>query len=58
MDEYQEYLGDGVYVKFDGYQIVLMANSHVSPTDTIALDPHVIKALIRYVERLENENEL
>jgi hypothetical protein len=49
----EEYLGDGVYIGFDGYQYVLKANSHINPTDTIALDPHVVKALLKYIKDTE-----
>jgi len=44
-----------VYVKFDGYQIIVMANDHIIPTDTIAFEPNVINAFIDYVKRL-NKN--
>ena len=37
------YLGDGVYVKYDGYHLILTAN--VPTTDTIHLDVHVRSAL-------------
>ena len=54
----EEYLGDGLYAKYDGFHIVLMANSHISPTDTVYLDPHVFASLQRFVDRIavaENE---
>ena len=50
-----EYLGDGLYVGFDGYHICLMANSHTEPTDIIYLDPHVYSSLQKYVNRLTAE---
>lgn len=43
------YLGDGVYARFDGYQIWLAANHHLN--DVIALEPDVMKALIRYANQ-------
>ena len=36
-----DYIGDGVYVDFDGYTIWLKANNYDNPTDTIALEPDV-----------------
>lgn len=48
----EDYLGDGVYIKFDGYQMILMANDHRNPTDTIAIDPAVFKRLLGYAERI------
>jgi hypothetical protein len=50
------YLGDGVYVDFDGYQLVLTAENGVSITNTIYLEPAVYGALVAYTERLEKGN--
>jgi len=36
-----KYIGDGVYVEFDGYGFVLKANSHTEPTDTIYIEPEL-----------------
>ena len=43
-----EYLGDGVYVKFDGYGYELMADDHEDPSNTIYLETKVLRALIEY----------
>lgn len=48
-----EYLGDGLYILFDGYQIWLMANSHIEPTDKVALDLHVYHAFLKWSKRLD-----
>jgi hypothetical protein len=48
--EMNEYLGDGVYASFDGYQIWLAANHHENRV--IALDPHVLEALLKYAQRI------
>ena len=53
-----EYLGDGLYVAFDGYQLCLMANSHAEPTDTVYLEPMVWEQLVAYVERLKTTKEI
>ncbi len=55
MEDNLEYLGDGLYVKFDGYQVYLMANSHITPSDTVALDPHVLRAFLQYVKRINEK---
>jgi hypothetical protein len=47
------YLGDGAYAAFDGYQIVLTAENGISATDTVALEPGVWDALVRWVKRLD-----
>ncbi len=51
-----EYVGDGVYAGFDGYQIILRANSHEYPTDIVYLEPQVWENLVKFVERLKEMN--
>lgn len=48
-----EHLGDGVYVEAgpNVYGIILKANDHLNPTDTIALEPAVLKALIVFIAK-------
>ena len=44
------YLGDSVYVHFDGYHFILETRNGFSddPSNTIALEPYVIEALLMY----------
>ncbi len=49
----KEYLGDGAYINFDGYQIILTAENGIRATDTIVLEPEVLERFLRYVERLK-----
>jgi hypothetical protein len=51
----KEYLGDGAYVNFDGYSLILTAENGIRATDTIVLEPNVWLALVAYVERLASE---
>ncbi len=59
----KEYLGDGLYASFDGYQVKLMANSATMPTDVVYLDPHTLAAFQRFISRFiaqqseKNESE-
>jgi len=55
---YEDYLGDGLYADFDGYQIILSANGRVGgpdSTDKVALEPGVVQAFINYIIRLRKE---
>ncbi len=45
-----EYIGDGVYVSFDGYQIWLAANHHENRV--VALEPEVWSQLVEYAKRI------
>lgn len=45
-----DYLGDGVYASFDGYQIWLAVNSHENAV--VALEPAVMHALKKYEQRI------
>lgn len=53
-----DYLGDGVYASFDGYQILLDLRGQPgchSQSDIcrIALDEHTLDALMRYKSRVQ-----
>lgn len=50
---HMEYLGDGVYASYDGYQIWLAANHH--DNRVIAIEPAVYHRLVDYAERLREE---
>lgn len=47
-----EYLGDGVYVFFDGMRFRIMANSHDDPTDTVYLGQSEIEMLIEFYKSI------
>lgn len=49
------YIGDGVYVNFDGYGLVLTTENGISVTNTIVLEPEVWVALKEYVNKIERE---
>lgn len=52
MSERKEYIGDSVYVDWDGEYIVLTTENGYGPNNTIALEPPVMEKLIRYHERM------
>jgi hypothetical protein len=49
----KQYLGDGVYVARDGYQLQLTAENGVGVTNEIFLEAEVWQALVIYVNRLQ-----
>ena len=51
-----EYLGDGVYVYFDGRGFQLRLGSHDAPW-AVYLEPEVLKALQDFSEALADELE-
>jgi len=46
------YLGDAVYVDFDGYALVLTTEDGIRETNRVVLEPQIYRALVAYVERL------
>lgn len=46
------YLGDGVYVDNDGYQLILTAENGITATNTIYLEPIVAENLISYINSI------
>ena len=53
----RQYLGDGVYAEFDGYQIWLYTNDGYQDTNRIALEPSVFLALQTYEKNLTKITE-
>lgn len=51
----KDYLGDSVYVDFDGYHLALTTENGDGPSNTIYLEPAVYSALLVYVARLNRE---
>ncbi len=51
----KEYLGDGAYVRFDGFSLWLTTENGYQTTNEICLEPEVYAALLRFVERLRAE---
>jgi hypothetical protein len=51
----KHYLGDGAYVEFDGYAIVLTTSNGIVDTNRIVLEPEVLAALLLYIERLRKD---
>lgn len=47
----KEYLGDSVYIDNDGYHIVLTTENGYGPSNTIMIEPHLIKKIQEYLER-------
>lgn len=54
-NEHREFLGDGVYVDFDGYHLVLQVENGISVTAEIFIEPEVFENFCSYVERLHKK---
>ena len=50
----EKYLGDGVYVSFDGYHINIAVNDHTN--HVVALEPTVVDTLIEYFKEVKKWN--
>lgn len=49
----KEYLGDGAYVEFDGYGLILTAEDGLEATDRVYLEPEAYARLVAFVARLK-----
>lgn len=52
--EEESYLGDGLYAKFDGYQIVLRA-PRVDGDHWVALEPEAYANLLRFTKHINDK---
>ena len=52
------YLGDSLYVNFDGYQIELFTFNGLGITNQIYLDTETLKCFLSYVERIRNDKSI
>jgi hypothetical protein len=50
------YLGDSVYAEFDGFGIVLTTENGMGASNTIVLEPDVLRALNEFVERIKQQS--
>ena len=44
------YLGDGVYAEFDGYGIKLTTENGVEVSNSIYVEPEVLRALVKFAD--------
>jgi hypothetical protein len=51
------YIGDGVYVDYDGWNLILTAEDGIKATNTIYLEPDVLRSLLDYVEQFKNGDD-
>lgn len=53
----KQYIGDGVYVDFDGYAIILTTENGIEMTNCVVLEPSVLEALELYVQTIRDATE-
>jgi hypothetical protein len=53
----KQYIGDGVYVEFDGWAIVLTTENGVETTNRVVLETEVYSSLVAYVDALKSAAE-
>lgn len=59
INEVRSYLGDGLYVEWDGYNFWLRANDHRDEycTDKVCLEPSVLDNLNKFAKKMENNKK-
>ena len=53
----KQYLGDGVYVEFDGWGLTVTTENGVAIQNTVYLEPSVLEALVNYDKQMRNKND-
>ena len=55
---YKRYLGDAVYAELEDGDLKLTTSDGLSDTNTIFLEPEVVKALLDFCHQLINAKEI
>ena len=50
LDDSATYLGDGLYVSHDGWQVELFAHDGIGKTNQVFLDPDVLKNFVDWLK--------
>lgn len=53
IDRDKTYLGDGLFAEYDGWQIKLYASDGIQETNTVYLEPQVLRAFEAYISKLK-----
>lgn len=53
--DFRSYLGDSVYIDFDGYHLRLYTNNGGLDKNIICMEPGVVDALSKYINRIKAE---
>lgn len=53
MIENREYIGDSVYIEYDGWAFAIMTNNGYEDENVIYLEPSVIENLIHYIDKIK-----
>ena len=53
----KQYIGDAVYVDFDGFMLILTTEDGIRANNTIMLEPEVWESLKAYVQRLHSDDQ-
>lgn len=53
----KQYIGDGVFVDFDGYYIVLTTENESGPSNIIHLEQMTFDALVKYVDQIAHPDQ-
>lgn len=51
------YIGDGVYLRIEEDQVILMTSDGIEITNKIVLTPHTLSSLLDFLARRKAENE-
>lgn len=51
----EQYLGDGLYISFDGFQARVFTYNGIESTDQVFVDPDVAKTLIHWLKKYMGE---
>ena len=53
----KEYLGDGAYVEYDGWNIILSTSNGIEETNRVYLEPPCLERFLQFLEEIKNNEQ-
>ncbi|MGH7849625.1 MAG: hypothetical protein ACREOP_04950 [Thermodesulfobacteriota bacterium] len=58
MSQHKIYIGDSVYADFDGFNLILTTENGYGPSNTIYLEPGLLRKIVDYYQYKLNPEEI
>jgi hypothetical protein len=54
----QQYLGDGLYASFDGFQVEVFSHDGLNKTNSVFMEPDILDSFIGFIKSIKQKESL